>query len=65
VLESEIIKTSGWSLIVYLLDNLSFMTLRNFSKIAKPFAFVWKIPLNEGGNSMDVANFSSIPKEIN
>jgi hypothetical protein len=27
--------------------------------------FLWKIPLNEGESSMDVANFSSIPKEIN
>jgi hypothetical protein len=25
---------------------------------------LWKIPLNEGESSMDVANFSSIPKEI-
>jgi hypothetical protein len=23
----------------------------------KPFAFLWKIPLNEGESSMDVANF--------
>jgi hypothetical protein len=39
--------------------------LRNFSKVTKPFAFLWKIPLNEGESSMDVANISSIPKEIN
>jgi hypothetical protein len=25
---------------------------------------LWKIPLNEGVSSMDVANFSTIPKEI-
>jgi hypothetical protein len=39
--------------------------LRNFSKVTKTFAFLWKIPFNEGESSMDVANFSSIPKEIN
>ena len=39
------------------------LTLRNFSKVTKSFAFLWKIPLNEGESSMD--NFSSIPKEIN
>jgi hypothetical protein len=27
--------------------------------------FLWKIPLNEGESSMDVANFPSIAKEIN
>jgi hypothetical protein len=37
----------------------------NFFKVTKPFAFLWKIPLNEEESSMDVANFSSIPKEIN
>jgi hypothetical protein len=39
VLESEMIKTSGQSLIVYLLDNLIVLwPLRNFSKVTKPFA---------------------------
>jgi hypothetical protein len=39
-----------------------FVTLEKF--LIQAHVFV-KIPLNEGESSMDVANFSSIPKERN
>ena len=39
------------------------MTTEEFFKVIKPFAFMWKIPLNERESSTDVAYISSIPKE--
>jgi hypothetical protein len=45
--------------------NELILNIEEFFQSYKPIAFLWKIPLNQGKSSMDVANFSSIPKEIN